>query len=94
MCGQDLSANRLPLCGKQVETWPWFWDPEMPACGEPKYGAAPVLTALTFPKVYSVFFRKKSYVMSCYVSDRSQLPRKVNIISVFQRDTFSLREVK
>ena len=35
-------------------------DPEMPACGEPKYGASPVLTALMFPRVYSVFFKRKN----------------------------------
>lgn len=56
MCGQDLSANRLPFVASRWRPGRGSGDPEMPACGEPKYGAAPVLTALMFPKVYSVFF--------------------------------------
>lgn len=68
MWGQDLSANRLPFVASRWRPGRGSGDPEMPACGEPKYGAAPVLTALTFPKVYSVFFLEKILcnVMLCF----------------------------
>lgn len=72
MCGQDLSTNRLRFVASRWKPGHGSGDPEMPARGEPKYGASRVLTALMFPRVYSVFFlREKSYVMSRYVSNRS-----------------------
>ena len=56
MWGLDLSTNRLPFVASRWKPGHGSGDPEMPARGEPKYGASRVLTALMFPRVYSVLF--------------------------------------
>lgn len=54
MCGQE-STNRLCFMVSRWQPGHGSGDPEMPACGGPKFGTSHILTPLIFLRVYSVF---------------------------------------
>ena len=55
VCGQAFQLTDFALWQAGWEPGHGSGDPEMPACGGPKYGTSHIPTALIFPRVYPVF---------------------------------------